>query len=310
MGESMSGAKAVVLMGSQRLRPRVRELATAVGASGPFAIITAGWQEREPEDEELRAHLGEPVVNLALGERTETALSQDRELAQALRERQQLLRHLQDVYRIRLRHAFDAELDVRTYLAPEELRAEIDDDSIGLIRTLDETHLAQCSRLRDEFDARWHPSHRDAVRAQAEEIRAALEPCPTVCIAGGHVAVLMNRMELFGLSPLLRERNVLAWSAGAMLLTERIVLFHDDAPQGGLLREVLDQGFGLVKDTVVFPEPERRLQVENRERTLHLIRRFSPAGCFLLPEASHIVFQRGRMTAADGVRRLVEGETS
>jgi hypothetical protein len=300
----MSGPHPVVLMGAQRLNPKVREVATAIGASGPFAVITAGWQEREPEDEELRSHLDAAVVNLELGSRAARTLSEDVELAEALRARQQLLRHLQDVYRIRLRHAFAAELDVRTYAAPDELRAEIDDDSIGVIRALDETHLAQCRRLRDEFEEAWRPAQRPAIRRQTEQIREALEPCKTLCIAGGHVAVLMNRMELFGLGDVLADRPVLGWSAGAMVLTERVVLFHDDAPQGGLLREVLDEGFGLVDDIIVFPEPERRLAIEKTARTIHLVRRFAPAHCALLPESSHLVFEGGKQTGAEGVSLL------
>lgn len=304
----MSGQNAVVLMGSQRLRPKIREVATAVGASGPFAVITAGWQEREDEDEDLRAHLGEPVVNLALKARAEGALKRDPELAAAHRARQELLRHLQDVYRIRLHHAFDAELDVRTYAAPDELRTEIDDESIGAIRALDEAHLAQCNRLRDEFEETWRPSERDAIREQADAVREAAAPCKTVCIAGGHVAVLKNRMDLLGVSELLRGRTVIAWSAGAMVVTERIVLFHDDAPQGELLREVLDDGFGLVKRTVVFPEPERRLALENRPRIVHLVRRFAPADCVALPESSYLVVRDGETVDSSGTVLLTEEE--
>ena len=113
----------VALMGAQRLQPRVREVAAAMGAEGPYAVITAGWQEREAEDDELRAHLGGEVVNLELDVRAHRALAEDPELANAHRARQAQLKHLQDVYRIRLHHAFAAELDVRTYLAPDELRA-------------------------------------------------------------------------------------------------------------------------------------------------------------------------------------------
>ncbi|MEM1022176.1 MAG: Type 1 glutamine amidotransferase-like domain-containing protein [Myxococcota bacterium] len=300
----MSSPHTVALMGSQRLKPRVKELAHSMGAAGPFAIITAGWQEREREDEELRAHLGGEAVNLALGERVERVLAQDTELAGALRARQEMLRHLQRVYRIRLRHAFDAELDVRTYGAPEALRSEIEDDSIEAIRALDETHLGQCRRLREEFEDKWRPQKRRSLEAETEKVHEALESCGTVLIAGGHVAVLMNRMELFDLGGLLREKPVIGWSAGAMVLTQRIVLFHDDAPQGGLLREVLDQGLGLVEDMVVFPEPERRLEVENRARTTHMLKRFAPAQCVLLPESSHVVIRGGRKLEMAGAEAL------
>lgn len=302
----MSRENAVVLMGSQRLKPSLRELATKVGASGPFALVTAGWQEREAEDEELRNHLGETAFNLALNAEVEAALAQDPELAAAHRARQERLVHLQRVYRIRLKHAFASELDVRTYGAPEELRDEIDEASIEAIRTLDEAHLAQCTRLREEFDQAYQPLARDAVRKRADAIRALVEPCGSICIAGGHVAVLKNRMDLLGVSDILQDRTVFAWAAGAMVLTDRIVLFHDDAPQGELLREVLDHGYGLVPDAVVFPEPERRLAVDNRARMHHLIQRFAPAKAILLPAGSSMVIEDGRVTSSQGVQPIAE----
>jgi hypothetical protein len=158
--------------------------------------------------------------------------------------------------------------------------------------------------LRDEFDATWRPSERDAIREQADAVREAIAPCQTVCIAGGHVAVLKNRMDLLGVSDLLRDRTVIAWSAGAMVVTERVVLFHDDAPQGELLREVLDDGFGVAKGIVVSPEPERRLALENRPRILHLVRRFAPADCVALPESSYLVLRGGEIVDANGTLRL------
>jgi peptidase E len=60
-----------------------------------------------------------------------------------------------------------------------------------------------------------------------------------VLIAGGHIAVLLNRLRLFDLSAVLRERPVFGWSAGAMVLTSRIVLFHDSPPRGGATRRSL-----------------------------------------------------------------------
>ncbi len=65
-------------------------------------------------------------------------------------------------------------------------------------------------------------------------------------IAGGHVAVLLNRMRLFRLGEELAKKPLIAWSAGAMALSERIVLFHHHAPQGRRDAELLDAGLGIV----------------------------------------------------------------
>src|SRR5207253_2752726 len=75
-----------------------------------IATITAGWQEREAEDEELDAHLGGNTVNLRLHARGDELFREDPELRAAHRERQDGLRHRQDFYRIRLEHALAAEL--------------------------------------------------------------------------------------------------------------------------------------------------------------------------------------------------------
>ena len=62
-----------------------------------------------------------------------------------------------------------------------------------------------------------------------------------------------HRMRLFRLSNSLLDKPVIAWSAGAMVLGERIVLFHDTPPQGSAWAEVMEQGFGLLPDLVPRP---------------------------------------------------------
>ena len=47
-----------------------------------------------------------------------------------------------------------------------------------------------------------------------------------LAIAGGHVGVLLRCLKLFGVSPP-AELPVVAWSAGAMALTDRVVLYND-----------------------------------------------------------------------------------
>ena len=61
-------------------------------------------------------------------------------------------------------------------------------------------------------------------------------------IAGGHVASLLNRLKLFDVLGLAAGKPIFAWSAGAMVLTDRIVLFHDYPPYGSDIAQVLDAG--------------------------------------------------------------------
>jgi len=50
-----------ILLGPQR-RPTLDGMVRSLGLPGPFATVTAGWQEREPDDGELRALLDGHVV--------------------------------------------------------------------------------------------------------------------------------------------------------------------------------------------------------------------------------------------------------
>ncbi|MEO1231664.1 MAG: hypothetical protein AAFZ18_22420 [Myxococcota bacterium] len=293
-------------MGAQRLRPRVREVADILGLKGPFALVTAGWQARESEDRELREHLDTHCFNLELHRRANDAFESDPELAAAHRARQEHLRFLQDVYRIRLRHAFDAELDVRAYPAPEDIREDIQRASIHAIRDLDEAHLAQNTEVWSEFERELRPADRPAIQKHRTEIEALLDRAEAVCIAGGHVAILLNRMTLFGLEDALREKPLLAWSAGAMSVMERIVLFHDDAPQGEVLREVLDAGLAAAPGIVAFPEPERRLRAD-RDRLSLAAQRFAPSRCVLLPASSYVLIDADGRSTSDGAQ-VVEAD--
>lgn len=295
------GPRLVALLGAQRFEPSLRMVVDAQGVSGRTALITAGWQEREPEDEELSAHLGGNTVNLRLHLRADHVFAKDREFLQAHRERQRLLRHLQEVYRIRLEHAFEAERDVHAYDAPEAIREEVWEASLEAIRTLDTWHLDHCRSVRREFEERMKPAERDGVVRHRGELARLLEDCTSVAIAGGHVAVLLNRLDLFGLAELIGERPVFAWSAGAMAVTDRIVLFHDDPPEGRVARQVLDEGLGFVPNTVVFPNPERRLALDEQERVSLARRRFAPAACIAFPSRSWLVWQEGRVRSSDGV---------
>ena len=56
----------VVWLGPQRFRPSVAAALDALGVDGPIAVVTAGWQEREAEVDELDAHLGGRAVPLWL----------------------------------------------------------------------------------------------------------------------------------------------------------------------------------------------------------------------------------------------------
>jgi hypothetical protein len=289
-----SSPRAIVLLGAQRFDPTLGDAVRTLACEGPIATVTAGWQEREGDDHDLHEHLGRRTVNLRLHERAEDVFRSDPEFHKAHRARQDLLRHKQDFYRIRLEHELDAAHVIRTRRAPPDVLSEELDASLESIRELDAWHLAQCARVRDEFERTWRPSERRSVLRHRREIEQVMAGCTGLAVAGGHVSTLLNRLLLFGIDQFLDCHCIFAWTAGAMALSERVVLFHDDPPQGPGAAEVLDRGLGIIPGVVVLPQPETRLRLDDTERVSVMARRFSPARCLALPARSRLTWRDDR----------------
>ena len=303
------GPSAVVLLGAQRFDPSLGAAVAELGVTGRIATITAGWQERELEDEELSEYLGRRTVNLRLHTRGDELFAADPELRAAHRERQEALQHRQDFYRIRLEHQLEADHVIRQRAAPPQICAEQTEASIDSIRELDRWHLAQCAREHAAFEERLRLRERPTVARHRAEIARIVADCAAIAIAGGHVVTLINRMKLFGIGELASGRVVFAWSAGAMAVSERVVLFHDDPPQGAGASEVLDAGLGLCPGVVPFPEPEKRLRLDREDRVARMARRFSPSYCLALPARSRITWRTGQLESSHGVQWLrADGE--
>lgn len=300
----------VLILGPQFRTPNLREALQYAGLTGPVAAITAGWQEREGELAALEAYLGQPVRDLRLYERAEAAFTQDRELHAAHRRRQIELRTLQEIYRARLAHAKDAARELFAQDDPSELVRTARRSAIAAIRRLDAEHLRAIGRLHARHDAEWSAARRPVLARQLADLAHVVEAARTICIAGGHVAVLLNRLRLFGLERLLRTRPVVAWSAGAMAISERVLLFHDHPPQGAANAEVFEAGLGLVRKAVFLPDASSRLALDDPHRVELLARRLSPAVCFALDDSSLLHWHRGRLAhCASAVRLTRTGRT-
>ena len=63
---------------------------------------------------------------------------------------------------------------------------------------------------------------------------------------------------------------MIAWSAGAMALTERVLLFHDRTPHGPSHAEFLDERAGLAARRVLLPHARRRLRIDDPARMAEL----------------------------------------
>lgn len=293
-----------MLLGAQRFDPTLGEAVAELGIEGPVATITAGWQEREGEDADLHEHLAKRTVNLRLHRRADDVFRRDPELHKAHRKKQEVLRQKQDFYRIRLEHGLDASHVIAQRKAPKEILEEEMSASLAAVKLLDEYHLVQCARVHAEFEEEHAPLERDSVARHRREIEDVLRSSAAIAIAGGHVASLLNRLRLFGIDSMIDGHAIFAWSAGAMAVSERVVLFHDSPPQGPGASEVLDRGLALAPRVVALPQPETRLRMDDPERIRLMARRFAPASCLALPARARITWKDGEYRSPSGVIRL------
>lgn len=295
-----------VLLGPQRRAPTVGDVLTRLGLEGAtVAAITAGWEEREAEDLELGEHLGRPVVNLDLHERAETLLRADAELHEALRQQREHLRELQRLYRLRLRHVAPAAEELLRSRGPEALLEPERTAALDQLRTLDEHHLERVRSLETELFERTGLASREDLVRQRHEIADRIREADVLLVAGGHIGFLYNRLWLFDVLDLVPPKMpIVAWSAGAMVLSERIVLFHDAPPQGRGWAEVFGPGLGLFRGVVPLPHARRRLHLEDPVRVQMLSRRYPDALCVALDEGSELVWDGRTWSGSDGTTRL------
>jgi hypothetical protein len=182
--------------------------------------------------------------------------------------------------------------------------------AIATLRELDRHHLERLRALDAEFEDQWRPSERAAVAAQRRELARVLAGCQALCMAGGHVGVLLDRLRLFGLAEMVSEMPIIAWSAGAMVLSERIVVFHDSPPQGAGNAEVLAAGLGVCRDVVALPHASKRLRLSDPAGLALFARRFHPDLCVLLDPRTRLDGDGRSWSAQPGTLKLSERGTA
>jgi len=297
----------LMLLGPQRHQITIAEALESLD-EGPCAVITAGWQERELEMAELEGIGNRKTINLQLHHRAETIFKDDPDFREEHRTNQRRIKHLQEIYRIRLNHTLGAvhDLMARAKDFPADvLEHELEDAMVG-VRALDQHHLNHMRDIHEDFQEKWRVSSRPHARDHHYELTETLESCTAVLIAGGHVAVLLNRLRLLDLEPFIREKPVLAWSAGAMVLGERVVLFHDSPPQGPGYAEVFEAGLGLFDNVIPLPHANNRLQLDNPTRVSLFARRFNHASCLTLETGSRVDRVDGKWIPKNNIHCLRE----
>lgn len=296
--------RTVTLLGPQRLSPFIGAELAAQGIDGPVAAITAGWQEREDEDEELRDEVRVPVHNLRLYSRWDDIRRRDQTYFHAHRHRQDRLRQLRTIYQRRLNFLMDQAYDLMDAKGEPDLIGPELEDAIRSLQQLDQHYLSRVHETNRQFQQEWQPQARPVITEHRQQVLALTAASHAVLIAGGHIAVLLNRLRLFGLDRLLKERPVFGWSAGAMVLTSRIVLFHDSPPQGRGHAEVFETGLGLLPGVVVLPSARHRLNLSDRARVRLMSQRLAPSVCVPMDEDEAIYWDGHQLTSRLEVRYL------
>ena len=290
-----------VLLGPQRFMTTAGTALRSLGVAGPVATINAGWEEREDVVDELDQVLGGDTQHLRLYHRTLDVLEKDAAFAAdalALRDRHE---ELLSLYRLRLQHALEGVYTLQRRLggaaaAAARLEAGGDagppaygalDDAIEGVRHVDAWYAAQLKSLYAGFDEESPVESSGVIGWHRGELGALLDGCAALAVAGGNVGTLLRALRLFAIR-VPDALPVVAWSAGAMAMTERVVLFHDFAPDGASEAEVFDRGLGRVPGVVALPHARRRLRLDDADRCAVMARRFTDQHCLLLDDGTAI----------------------
>lgn len=281
-----------LLLGPQR---PVINLGVAVKKAGipkgPMAVISAGWQEAEGDIDDVFEQVQRPLNDLGIYQKAEQLTAAYPKFAQAYHERQENLKDLQRLYRLRCKQLMmAARLALRAEANPEILEVE-QHHAMGQVRELDRHHLRSIQAIHQDYDPVFNDLTSGEIAAFTNEISGLLAGCESLLITGGNVMVLLNRLNLFGLYKMLADKHLVAWSAGAMVLSDTLVLFHDKTSLGRRDPEVVSKGCGVIPGYVFLPDAERRLKESDSVRTRLMCRRFAPARCVTLNNGTGLLFE-------------------
>lgn len=279
----------LVLLGPQRPTANLRAALDALRADalaprdGPIVVITAGWRHDEASDADLRRDVDPAARALPLYAAFDEVNQTAPELGGAYKERQSRVRKIKALYRMRLHPALAVvrRLFARLEDDPDLVRPVLD-AAVATVRDIDEQFLLHSDAVHTAFDADERPDQHPEVASVRARAEALISEASAVVVAGGHVGVLRNRMAFFGMDEVLglahaRGTPIVAWSAGAMALSERVILFHDDPPHGVGDPELLDRGLCVLEEVALFPHASQRLHLDEAPRIAALSRRFAPA---------------------------------
>ena len=231
------------LLGPQRFLTTAGAVVRGLGVDGPVATITAGWEERESDDGELDAVLDGRASNLRLYARPRTSSTVTRRCADASLALRDAMDDLSGALHGRLDHGLDAVTRCGRRTGRDGRRRGGLDDAVDAVRRPSTVVPRRGPRaLRRGVLPVWLSSAARSSTSTGPEVgRGRSTARSALAVAGGHVgypAVDASSSSSGGAADL----PVVAWSAGAMAMCDRVVLFHDTVARRG--RELWDRGLG------------------------------------------------------------------
>lgn len=277
----------VTVLGPQRRTTGARAAVAELVPAGPIATVNAGWRERESEDHELGQVLDGRMINLRLYQRWTEVVAADAEYVAAERRLADQLDEQQAGYALRLFHSVAALDEVNRRDKITSVRRAAVADGIRQLRALDDWHLREVAAARQDFYRETWIGERPSVRRHRRELAAIMADSAGLVITGGHVGVLLHLLHVFGLAGLITV-PVITWSAGAMALSDRVVLFGAHRPAGRRLPEIWAEGLGAYSGALAFPHSRHRLPMHDPYQLALLARRFKGWTCLLFDDGMRV----------------------
>jgi peptidase E len=168
-------------------------------------------------------------------------------------------------------------------------------DDARLLGSLIEGEAQLLARAGLRHDPDW--------QAQQRALEARLLAADAIVLLGGDPVALLDAVRFFDLGPafleaLRRGATLVATSAGALLLCERMIVYNDRHPDP-LRRnfQLLDKGLGLVTGLQILPHCHDRIHTDDEDNLAYLARRFGDRRCVGLNEGSYLLVDFWAQTA-------------
>ena len=292
----------LMLLGHQRENPRLQSVLEKWNIRDSVALVSAGWEEDEEDDQWVRDALDCQVVNTHLYRLADELFHQDPEVLTLLRERQDRLRELREVNELQTENL--CVVARQLWQRQEQSAAAVFplQQTIAQLRQIDVSYLQAVSTVIREFDQRIGSKRRPSVLAYREAVLKRIAGCQALLIAGGHVGVLLNRLNL---CRLLRHVSlpIIAWSGGAMVLGQRVVFYDHFVPHAKREVELSRKGLNLFSGMQLFPRAAERLNLQDVCELTLLARRMD-GECLVLDAHSQLEWTAHGRLNVENVRHV------